>query len=98
MVFGYGSAGLGDHAHALGPAACATLADWVSMLGWDLRRLQHDSRLRPVLNALYGNRLNLETDIQQAHAPEPPTDVPVHFWVLLWPAMCLAVDVYSLTQ
>ena len=80
MVFGYGSVGLGDHAHALGPVACATLADSVSMLGWDLRRFRDEPRLRPVLNALYGNHLDHKTDTQQPPTPlEPPSDVPVHF-------------------
>jgi len=81
MVFGYGALGLGEHTHALGPVACATLADSVSMLAWDLRRLRDDPRLRPVVNALYGNRLSdgVHSPPEPQTPPEAPHDVAVHF-------------------
>ena len=55
IIFGYGSAGVGQNpwsAH-LGPTAQATLANAVALLGWDLRRLQEEG-FRPVRNVLYG--------------------------------------------
>jgi hypothetical protein len=61
IVFGYGSAGVGQGVTGsvhLGTTAQETLANAVGMLDWDLCRLQ-EARFQPVRNALYGLRLGL---------------------------------------
>jgi len=80
IVFGYGSAGIGQDPVAnarLGSTVQEMLANAVGMLGWDLHRLQ-EKRFQPVKNALYGLRVDYGI---RAIAPAvgPATDVPVHF-------------------
>lgn len=80
IVFGYGSAGVGQNlagSALLGPTVQKTLTDAVGMLDWDLRRLQEE-RFRPVRNALYGLRLDYGPPIvESSHGPE--MDIEVHF-------------------
>jgi len=80
IMFGYGSAGIGQSQTGsvhLGPTAQETLAGAVGMLSWDLRRLQED-RFRPVRNALYGLPLASGVVEGQFHLG-PAKDVPVDF-------------------
>src|SRR5262249_30446548 len=79
VVFGYGLAGLGlvaGSAH-MGPAAQQTLFETVSLLNWDLRRLQ-DERFRAVRNALFGLPLKYGV-IDGTPSAGPAVDVRVHF-------------------
>lgn len=78
-VFGYGWLAVKDMREALLPRTRATLHDSVAMLGWDVRRLSEEPRLRPVVNAIYGNPLNWGGDSTIQSPMGPRTDVKVHF-------------------
>ena len=80
IVFGYGMAGSsnsGVKSMHLGPTAQHAFASAVTVLGWDLKLLQEE-RFKPVLNALYGNPLDLSV-VQSGPASGPVTEVPIHF-------------------
>lgn len=75
ILFGYGRAGTSNE--RMGPVAGETLTRAVGMLGWDIHLLQGE-RFLPVLNALYGMRLDYNVNVA-APSSEPPIVVPVHF-------------------
>ena len=80
IVFFYGMAGTSvgtPESIRLGAPAAATLAGSVVALGWDLTRLKGES-FKPVLNALYGNALNLGVTSGKP-ATGSPIEVAVEF-------------------
>src|SRR4051812_6395134 len=80
IAFGYGHAGVAEgmpgRVH-LTETARQTLATALDQLGWDVGRLQ-EQRLRPVLNAIYGNAISAGME-KVAPFDGPAIDLDVTF-------------------
>lgn len=82
IVFAYGAAGFSANPSdrlRLGETASATLANAVSMLGWDLKRLSENRWYRPVLCAIYGVKADGGDPLPESSPCGEPTQVEVHF-------------------